>query len=94
MFNFFSKLEAPVKNEESGDGSLIVNKEYANKVENETGIDYTSLLDENKIEWSREEAEEAKNKFELVKEHLPEDFANKSYEERMEVVNSIAETLV
>jgi hypothetical protein len=93
MFNFLNKLEAKVKDEEVKDGSAIVDTSYTKSVEAAEIIDYTFLLNENEIEWKREEVEEAKNKFELVKDQLPEDFTNKSYEERMEVVSSILETL-
>lgn len=93
MFNFLNKLEAKVKDEEVKDDSAIVDKNYTQNAENLNKVDYTALLNENEIEWKREEVEEAKNKFELVKDQLPEDFTNKSYEERMEVVSSILETL-
>lgn len=93
MFNFLNKLEAKVKDEEVKDGSAIVDTSYTKSVEATEIIDYTFLLNENEIEWKREEVEEAKNKFELVKDQLPEDFTNKSYEERMEIVNQIIETL-
>lgn len=93
MFNFLNKLEAKVKDEEVKDGSAIVDTSYTKSVEAAEIIDYTFLLNENEIEWKREQVEEAKNKFELVKDQLPEDFTNKSYEERMEVVSSILETL-
>lgn len=93
MFNFLNKLEAKAKDEEVKDGSAIVDTSYTKSVEAAEIIDYTFLLNENEIEWKREEVEEAKNKFELVKDQLPEDFTNKSYEERMEVVSSILETL-
>lgn len=93
MFNFLNKLEAKVKDEEVKDGSAIVDTSYTKSVEAAEIIDYTFLLNENEIEWKREEVEEAKNKFELVKDQLPEDFTNKSYEERMEIVNQIIETL-
>ena len=93
MFNFLNKLEAKAKDEEVKDGSAIVDTSYTKSVEAAEIIDYTFLLNENEIEWKREEVEEAKNKFELVKDQLPEDFTNKSYEERMEIVNQIIETL-
>lgn len=93
MFNFLNKLEAKVKDEEVKDDSAIIDKNYTQNAENLNKVDYTALLNENEIEWKREEVEEAKNKFELVKDQLPEDFTNKSYEERMEVVSSILETL-
>lgn len=92
MFNnFFKKIEAPVKNEETPDGSVLVDNSYTQNAENLEKIDYTALLDESAIEWKREEVEEAKNKFELIKDTLPEDFISKSYEERMEIVSSLIE---
>ena len=91
MFNFLNKLEAKVNESEVKDGSAIVDTDYAKNVEVEGKTDYTFLLNENEIEWKREDVEEAKNKFELVKEQLPNDFISKSYEERMNIVNQIIE---
>ena len=90
MFNFLKKLESPVTEEQNED-SVIVDTSYKNNIENMEKIDYTSLLNENEIEWKREDVEEAKNKFELVKGQLSEDFSSKSYNERMEIVNQIIE---
>ncbi len=90
MFNFLKKLESPVTEEQNED-SVIVDTSYKNNIENMEKIDYTSLLNENEIEWKREDVEEAKNKFELVKDQLSEDFSSKSYNERMEIVNQIIE---
>lgn len=90
MFNFLKKLESPVTEEQNED-SVIVDTGYKNNIENMEKIDYTSLLNENEIEWKREDVEEAKNKFELVKDQLSEDFSSKSYNERMEIVNQIIE---
>lgn len=91
MFNFLNKLEAKVNESEVKDGSAIVDTDYTKNVEVEGKTDYTFLLNENEIEWKREDVEEAKNKFELVKEQLPNDFISKSYEERMNIVNQIIE---
>ena len=90
MFNFLKKLESPATEEQNED-SVIVDTSYKNNTENMEKINYTSLLNENEIEWKREDVEEAKNKFELVKGQLSEDFSSKSYNERMEIVNQIIE---
>lgn len=92
MFNFLKKLESPAA-EEQNEGSAIVDTNYTNNVENVEKIDYTALLNENEIEWKREDVEEAKNKFDLVKDKLPEDFTSKPYEERMDIVGNILESL-
>lgn len=91
MFKFFNKLESPIKNDD-GEG-VIVDTSYHNNLENVEKVDYTSLLDENNVEWKREEVEEAKNQFELVKNQLPEDFTSKPYEERIQIANQIIEML-
>lgn len=93
MFNFLNKLEAKANDSEVKDGSAIVDTDYTKNAEIAEKINHTLLLNENEIEWKREDVEEAKNKFELVKDLLPEDFSSKSYDERMEIVNQIIETL-
>lgn len=90
--NFFNKLESTKKEEDLGGGSKLVETSYPENLENMEKIDYTSLLDGNSIEWKREEVEAAKNKFDLVKDQLPEDFTSKPYEERMSIVDSILES--
>lgn len=91
MLNFFKKLESPIKTDEAE--GTIVDTSYHNNLENVEKVDYTSLLNENNVEWKREDVEEAKNKFELVKDQLPEDFNSKSYEERIQIANQIIEML-
>jgi hypothetical protein len=91
--NFFNHLESTKKEEGIGDGSKLVDTSYHENLENMEKIGYTSLLNENDLEWEREKVEDAKNMFELVKNHLPDDFATKPYEERMDIVKKIIESL-
>jgi len=91
MFNFLNKLEAQAETERGDDG--IVDKGNHNNLEGVEKTNYTSLLNENDLEWEREKVEDAKNMFELVRNHLPDDFATKPYEERMDIVKKIIETL-
>lgn len=103
MFNFnleslANKLQGK-ESDEKGNGSS--NAEIGVKLENNDNsaevkkvLDSTILLNEEKLQWTTEEVQEAKNRFtDELKSQLPEGIEKMGYDERMKIVEEIESKL-
>ena len=87
------------ESDEKGNGSsnaeIGINLENNdNSAETKKVLDNTILLDEEKLQWTTEEIQEAKNRFtDELKSQLPEGIENKGYNDRMKIVEEIESKL-
>ncbi len=84
-----SKSEGEDKTNVLSEEKEIVNKEYAEGHGEKNPEGYILLLDENLIEWKKEDVQEAKDNYEKIKDLLPEDFHKMDFVERKEIADNL-----